>query len=66
VLASSRLRRAGLAWAKRYGDFMRCHHFSIDNRFSDVIIPAYNKRFGGVNPKWRSKKEIFVKTNLSR
>jgi hypothetical protein len=27
--------------------------FSIDKRYSDVIMPAYQKRFGGVNPKWR-------------
>jgi len=40
--------------------------FSIDKRYSDVIIPAYQKRFGGVNPKWRTIKEIFVMTNLSR
>ncbi len=40
--------------------------FVIDKRYSDVIIPAYQKRFGGVNSKWRPFKEIFVKINLSR
>jgi hypothetical protein len=27
--------------------------FLIDKRYSDVIIPAYNQRFGGDNLKWR-------------
>ena len=27
--------------------------FVIDRRCSDVIMLAYQKRFGGVNPKWR-------------
>jgi len=40
--------------------------FLIDEGWFDVIMLAYRKRFGGVNPKWRSIKEIFVKTNLSR
>jgi len=40
--------------------------FIIDKDWFDVIMLAYQKRFGGVNPKWRSINEIFVKTNLSR
>jgi len=32
---------------------MRCHQFVIDKHYSDVIMPAYNKRIGGDNLKWR-------------
>jgi len=39
--------------------------FLINKDWFDVIMPAYNKRLGGDNPKWRSINEIFVKIRLS-
>jgi hypothetical protein len=39
---------------------------SFVKHYSDAIMPAYQKPFGGVNPKWLFIRDVFVKTNLSR
>ncbi len=36
--------------------------FTIDKNWFDVIMPAYNKRLGGDNLKWRSINEFFRKS----